>query len=166
MSKKYLDPLNNFKNMYIFLYSNRKSLFKEFKWVWTQMRFRPETLTGEIRERWALAGAALPSPGESAPSGGSSAERPGPGPGGERLFVSSWRSSRPGGSGPALPRAAAWVPGQPPPSPPFPRLFLWIPSPSPVQLAHGAGTVALALSRCLPLSGLLWLPSEVCVFAF
>lgn len=54
MSQKYLGPLNNFKNMYIFLYSNRKSLFKEFKWVWTQMRFRLETLTCEIRERSAL----------------------------------------------------------------------------------------------------------------
>lgn len=62
MFKKYLGPLNNFKNMYIFLYPNRKSLFKEFKWVWTQMRFRPETLTCEIRERLTLASRpALPS---------------------------------------------------------------------------------------------------------
>lgn len=60
MSKKYLGPLNNFKNMYIFLYSNRKSLFKEFKWVWTQMRFRPETLTCEIRERSTLANVGPP----------------------------------------------------------------------------------------------------------
>lgn len=86
MSKKYLGPLNNFKNMYIFLYSNRKSLFKEFKWVWTQMRFRPETLTCEIRERSTLANVGPPFLPESQHlRAGLSAETPGRRPGGSGL---------------------------------------------------------------------------------
>lgn len=132
------------------------------------MRFIPKTLTCEIRARDACQRPPAVLPESRHLQAILSAERLGLGQGRQRLGspVPLGQLAASVRSGPA-PRGGRLGVG---PVTPFPAFSTARSSAShrllPLSLARLARTVALAVSRCLPLSGLFWLPSEVCVIAF